>query len=365
MQRGEKIMKREIIEKLAAETGNPCVTISLNTHRTKPDYQKDRIILKNLCREAEKRVIAEFGKRDVMALLKKLALVPEETDMSLNLDSLHIFLSNKTREIVKSSLPAHKDRVEISEHFSLRPLIYAVARVEEYLVLLLSQGGTQLFQASNDHITGEVQNRCFPFGESPLFHTDRKKLSDPEAVDKMVREFLNRVDKAVVKEHNMTGQECMVICTEDNYSRLLQVADRPDIYYGYADINYNNVATHFIAAQAWKTISKLHGERVAEAVMDMKDAAAAGKVYTDLQEIYNAAKAGKGDTLIVRHDYYIPVIVKAYDKIVPVDDASLPGVIDDITSFIAWEIYSKKGKVFFADAEDLKGLGSISLKVRY
>lgn len=44
-------MKSEIIEKLSGETGHPCVTISLNTHRTKPDYQKDAFLLKNLCRE--------------------------------------------------------------------------------------------------------------------------------------------------------------------------------------------------------------------------------------------------------------------------------------------------------------------------
>jgi len=358
-------MKRESIEKLAGETGHPCVTISLNTHRTKPDYQKDAILLKNLCREAEKRVIAEFGKRGVTPLLKKLALVPEETDMSLNLDSLHIFLSNKTWEIVKSSWPAHEDRVEIGEHFSLRPLLYTVARVEEYLILLLSQGGAQLFQASNDQITGEVQNHGFPFDESPWFHTDSNKLSDPEAVDNMVREYLNRVDKAVVKEYNRTGQVCVVICTEDNYSRLLQIADRPKVYYGYAGINYNNVSNHFIAGQAWKIIGKLHRERVAEAVRKMREAVATGKVYTDLQEIYNAAKSGKGELLIVRRDYSQPVMVKAYDKIEPVDDVSLPGVIDDITSFIAWEVVSKKGKVFFTDAEDLKELGGISLKVRY
>lgn len=45
----------------------------------------------------------------------------------------------------------------------------------------------------------------------------------------------------------------MVVATEDNYSRLQQVADRPLVYSGQAPINYNNTTTHHIAKQAWKS----------------------------------------------------------------------------------------------------------------
>jgi hypothetical protein len=39
-------MKREQLEKLASEKGNPCVTISMNTHRTHPDNAEDNILHK-------------------------------------------------------------------------------------------------------------------------------------------------------------------------------------------------------------------------------------------------------------------------------------------------------------------------------
>ena len=51
---------KDQIEKLAAEKSNPCVTISLNTHRTFPENAQDEIVLKNLLKDAEKRVIDEF-----------------------------------------------------------------------------------------------------------------------------------------------------------------------------------------------------------------------------------------------------------------------------------------------------------------
>lgn len=358
-------MKKETMEKLAAVKDEICVTITLNTHRTKPDYLKDRIVLKNLCREAENRVIEETGKRPAARLLSKLAAIPEEIDYSLSLDSLHLFLSNSMTEIVRSSWPAHADTVMVSDHFALRPLIYAVTRTEEYMILLLSQGGVQLFYAINDKITEEVRNEQFPFGENPHFHTDRAKLSNPELVDNMVREFLNKIDKAVMKIWQKTGLDCVVISTEDNFSRLLQVADKPEIYAGYARINYNNTAGHFITKQAWDLIKKQHKERVSAALKETKEAVAAGRVITDLQEVYSAAKAGRGDLLITHYDYMQPVELKAYDRIEPVRDPSLPGVIEDITSLIAWEVWSGKGRVYFTYPEELKGLGDISLKVRY
>ena len=51
------------------------VSISLNTHRTFPENAQDEILLKNLLNQAEKRVIAEFGRRSETSLLEKIATV--------------------------------------------------------------------------------------------------------------------------------------------------------------------------------------------------------------------------------------------------------------------------------------------------
>ncbi|WP_223269262.1 hypothetical protein [Polaribacter sp. IC063] len=90
---------KEQLQKLMAEKNSPCVTISLDTHRTHPDNAKDEILLKNLIKEAEERVIKEFGKRPVEQLLEKMEAVSKEIDVNHNLDSLHIFLSNDTQQM--------------------------------------------------------------------------------------------------------------------------------------------------------------------------------------------------------------------------------------------------------------------------
>ncbi|HEV8080224.1 MAG TPA: hypothetical protein VGP43_05905 [Chitinophagaceae bacterium] len=358
-------MLKEKLIKLGSETNNPCLTISLNTHRTHPDNAQDSIVLKKLCKEAEGRLITAFGKRPIASLLEKLEQIPDEIDVNYNLDSLHIFLSNDTKEIIKSTWPTQDDKVHIADSFAIRPLIKAYNRSEEYLILLLSQSGVQLFEALNDTIVEEIRNDDFPFKETSHYHTDSLKISDAKAADNMVREFLSKVDKAVVKVHHQTGLNCVIICTEDNYSRLMQVADKPTIYHGYAAIDYNNTANHKIVSQAWDIIKELQRKRRTEAISEMKEAVSQGKVLTDLQEIYRAAKEGRGELLITHQDFSQAVKINDGVSFELVQDVTQPEVIDDITSNIAWDVISKKGRAVFTSQDEIKDLGHIALKVRY
>jgi hypothetical protein len=356
---------RQQLEKLVNEKNGPCVTISLNTHRTKPDNAKDGILLKNLLKDARERVISEYGKRPAAALLEKIAALEAGFDHSHNLDSLHIFLSNETREVIRTAWTVNRDAVHISDKFAVRPLIKAYNRSENYLIMLLSQSGVYLYEALNDNITSGIVEAGFPFDENPHYITESVRRSDSKQLDNMVREFLNKVDKSLVKVHNQTGLSCVVISTPDNYSRLMQVADKPGTYLGHAPINYNDFKTHTIARQGYEIIQTIQKKRRLQAIDEMKEAIAQAKVITELQDIYRAALDGRGELLIVHQDYSQAVIMQDDRSFILTDDSSGKGVIDDIISVIAWEVLSKKGRVVFTRQEELKELGKIALKTRY
>ena len=356
---------KEQLQKLATEKNTPCVTISLNTHRTHPDNAKDEVLLKNLLKEAEDRVIAEFGKRPVASLLEKLESISAEIDVNYNLDSLHLFLSNDTKEIVKSNWKTNNEGVHISDSFAVRPIIKSFNRSESYLVMLLSQSGVQLYEALNDEIIAEVRNDDFPFSENRHYNTHSDKGSDPKHLDDLVREFLNKVDKALVKVHNETDLNCVVICTENNYSRLQQVADKPSIYLGYSAMDYNKTETHQIVKQSWEIIKSQQKERRSKAIAEIKEAVAQSKVLTDLQEIFQASIDGRADLLIVHQDFSQAVLMTSDRTFELTNDRTEQNAIDDITSNIAWEVLSKKGRVFFTSQDEIKELGNIVLKTRY
>jgi hypothetical protein len=358
-------MQKEKIEKLASERGNPCVTISMNTQRTFPDNQQDVVELRKLIKEAHDHVKNEFGQHEVNNLLAKIDNLEQEIDVTYNLESIHFFLSDATTEIVKSSWPIPKNVVSVAENFLIKPLIKDFNRIEEYLILVLSQSDVRLLRAINDSIAGEIKGEDFEFADNPYFLTNLDKSSDGKQVDNMVREFFNQIDKAVVKIHNKTAMNVVVICTEKNWSRLLQVADKPSIYIGNFSINNSDSANHSIAVEAWQIVNELQEKGRAKAIQEMKKAVGEGKVITDLLDIFLAVQAGRGDLLITRDDYHQAVKMNGQYSFYPVEDVTLPGVIDDITSEIAWEVISKKGRAIFTDQEEFKSFGNIALKVRY
>ncbi len=358
-------MKYEKLKRLATERSYPCVTISMNTHRTHPDNSKDIVGLKNHLSEAKNRVIQEFGKRNVIDLLEKIESISSEIDHNYNLNSLHIFLSKKSKEIVRSPLNIQNHSVHISNSFAIKPLIKAINQTQEYYILLLSQSRVKLLYAINDAALLEISDDDFPLSENLHYISDKNKLSDGKQVDNMVREFFNKVDKAMVKITNRTGCICIVIGTEDNCSRLLQVADKPSIYSGFSDINYNDSSDQSLAAQAWLLVKELHHQSICKAVIEMKDAIGKGIAITNLSNIYKAVKEGRGDLLITHNNYSQAVKMTNGFSFEPTKDNTQPGVIDDIISEIAWEVIARDGRAIFVDQDDILTLSNISLKLRY
>ena len=356
---------KETLQQLGAERSTPCVSISLNTHRTRPDTEQDRILLKNLLKEAHDRVSKEYDKKTVDSLLKKIGAIKDEIDMNMNLDSLHIFLSNDTQEIVKSPWEASNNRVNISTQFAIRPLIKAYNRSEPYLIMVLSQKKVTLYEAVNDGILQEIKNDDFPVTKNIPATLYPEKLGDSKYVDDLTRTFFNRIDKGLVKVHQATDLNCMVVTTEDNYSKLMQVADKPNAYHGYVSVNTHKLAPHQIVKETWKFIEKLQSKRRTEAIEEVKKAISQGNVLTDLQEIYQAAIDGKGDLLVVNQNFRQAVMMNDNNSFDLIDDPTTPGAVDDITSKIAWEVISKKGRAIFTEQEELKDLGKIVLKTRY
>lgn len=356
---------RTLLQQLATEKNNPCVTISLNTHRTHPDNAQDIIVLKNLVKEAEQRVTSEFDKSKVASLLKNIETVQNDFDVNYNLDSLHIFLSNDTKEIVKTPWPVQQNTVHIAQSFSVRPLIKAYSRSEDYLIMVLSQSGVHLYEAVNDGIIREIINNDFPFTENvpPIFYPE--KTSDPKYVDDLIKNYFNAVDKALVKVHHETDLNCVVVCTVDNYSLLTQVADKPSAYAGFVPIDYNKRAPHQIVQQTWEFIQDVQQHRKQEAIKEVKEAVAQGKVITDLQEIFQAAIEGRGELLIVHNNFSQPVLMTSERTFDIAENPASPGVIEDITSNIAWEVLAKKGRTIFTTQDEIKDLGEIVLKTRY
>ncbi|WP_312186627.1 hypothetical protein [Sphingobacterium sp.] len=342
-----------------------CVTISLNTHRTHPDNLNDRIKIKNLIKEAVDRLLEKYDKREVANLIAELEHLEQEIDVNYNLESLHLFVSNTVSEVFKSSWETNQEGVHISGNFAVRPVVKEIGRQTNYLIMLLSQSGIKLYSALNGHIVEEVHNEEFPIGENRFYNTFPDKASDSKHLDDLLREYLNRVDKALIAYISEEKIMTLVFCTEDNYSKLMQVADRPSIYYGYLPIDYNNVETHQLETRAWEFMKQELERKNEDYFKELDSAIGQGLVLTDLQEIYRACQDGKGDFLLVEENFRQAVKLVSDREIEIVEDPVGKDIVEDISSLLALFIDERGGQTLYVPEIPNQELRPIALKVRY
>ncbi|ERJ58027.1 baeRF3 domain-containing protein [Sphingobacterium paucimobilis] len=352
------------LHELAEQRSEISVTLSFNTHRTHPDSAQDSIMLKNIVNEAKQSVILQFDKKKAQPILDRLDRLINQVDVRHNLESLHAFVNAESTAIVRSPWSLDKNSITIGERFAIAPLLKMANRNYEYYILVLSKNTTQVFRVIADKVIDEVKNEHFPF-ENPLFIPEAVRRSDARTVDNHVREYFNHVDKGVVELNKASGMSFLVVSLEENYTVLQQVADRKGIYLGHSAIDYNHVAPHELAKQAWDKVSQIQHQERAQAIEQLMSGVSQGRVLTDLQEIYRASINGNAELLIVHEDFQQAVTKIGEQEIKLIDKKDSSPMDYDIISAIAWNIRSKNGRVIFTQQDQLKDLGNIALLTRY
>ncbi|PCE64064.1 baeRF3 domain-containing protein [Sediminicola luteus] len=232
-----------------------CITISMPTHRVFPDTDTDKINFKNLIKEAQEKLIDRYGKREVSDVLKSLNTLTEAYDERTQLDSVHLFASATTAELVKLPLTIQNNEVIINNAFDTHYIEDVYENKKEFFILLLSQRGARLFDALNNEILSEIENDDFPIGENPFTITDPTEASNAKRMDDTAKAYFNIVDKAVQRSSRITGLQVLVISTRRNFDYLIEVSKSPVIYLGNSLKDYNNKSTPDLAKQAWNHIN--------------------------------------------------------------------------------------------------------------
>src|SRR5215472_17025285 len=153
-------MYRHDLHELQDVRTYPCLTITLPTHRTRPDNKQDPIRVKNLVTEGTNRLLGECSKRDVAPLLDRLDALVAAIDYDYTLDGLMLAVNrDMAREYV---LPfTLNERVVVDETFFTRDLVRALNHAVRYWVLSLSEQSTRLFAATRDDLE-EITSGGFP-----------------------------------------------------------------------------------------------------------------------------------------------------------------------------------------------------------
>jgi len=354
----------QTLKKVKDVSGNCCVTILLNTHRTLPDNEKDPLVLKNLIKEASNRLPQECNPQVASVIGGKLNALAATIDHRRNLESLAIFVNEQIEEYTRLPI-AVEDRVSIGNNFATRDIIRALYKDKEYYVLVLSRDKARLIEAFNDKVVQEVEG-LFPVENSFLQPSQRAEAAIGSRQTSLQQEFFNIVDKQLVEVAKQNPWP-VLICTESsNYPQYLKVADRKEIIVGHLEGNRMEEKAHHIIEAAWPIVLQIRKDNIRARTQELEIAAGTGKLLIDFNDIWQAVNHGRGKTLFVQQDYFQPArLVNGTIELVPDGPGDRTGVVDDIIDDMIDINMQYGGDCVFLSGDELKKYQGLVLTTRY
>jgi hypothetical protein len=353
------------LKELKAAGADTCITVILNTHRTLPDNQKDRIHLKNLVKEAENRLLAGESKREAAKLITRLNELADRVDHRMNQDSLILFVNDRFSEYTRLPIGV-SDRVVIGPAFSVRDLARARQLDTAYYVLVLSRDKARLIEAFNDTLV-EEKGGPFPIENTLPGPVDREEPSNASRQRNLVAEFFNRVDKAVNELRKQKPLPVLICSEEENYHEYLKIADeKHSLFEMFLSRSRQTEKAQAIVSEAWELVCDHTKRKNLGRREELQQAVSAGKFLGDVNEIRRGIPEGRIQTLFIESDLFRPAVIEEeYVIDVSPSEKNRPGLIDDIFEELTARILDSGGDVVFLDKGELKKYNGFGAITRY
>lgn len=351
------------LKKLKEVTSDCCVTIILQTHRTRPDNEKDPIVLKNLAKEAETRLIADYDRKLAAAIVVKINKLANTIDHSYNQESLILFVNENIAEFIRLPVQVH-NRVVVDKTFATRDLVRALHRESAYYVLTLSRNKARLIEAFNDKVVSEIKDG-FPMENTYLVPVQAGEAAIANRQTSLIVEFFNQVDKQLNAVHKVNPLQVIIATEESNYSEYLKVADRKEIIVAHLNGSRDEEKANHIVDAAWPIMKQFNSEKNHQRLSELAAALSSGHFITDFNEIWKAIEEGRSKTLFVKEGYFQPARLEN-NTIELISPASTKQAnVDDIIDEMIEKSFSYGGDAVFISGEGLQKFQGLVLVTRY
>lgn len=354
---------REVLRKADGVRAEGCVTITMNTHRTRPDNLQDPILLKQLIKTAEARLTRDHAPKLAKAVLAKLNAMAGGIDHEHNKEGLVLFAGTGFAELVKLSVPVI-DRVTVDDSFATRDLLRALHQEAEYYVLWLNRVQARLVHALNGKVEGEVKSG-FPVRNHIGGPVPAKEQDDRDQTV-LIKEYFNRVDKALVKVINEQPLPVVLASESRNADHYRRIADKKEFIKASFNPTHDDITPLHLVEGAWKAYAPVVKAQYDSRVDALDKAVSAGRLITDHNDIWRALQEGRGGTLFVKQGLFQPaVLTDGHIELLPDRERDRKGAVDDIIDEMIEKNKRCGGGAVFVSGDDLNGYKGLALVTRY
>ncbi len=311
---------RDDLKELMQDASPWCVSMYMPAHRVTQKTEEDHIRLKNLMKEAERKL------NEVGVPPRELSTEPIERmleDRSFwqhQSDGLAVFFSQSLFRAYRLPL-AFDELVTVTDRFHVKPVLPLLTGDGRFYIPALSQNDIRLFQCTRYSI-GEIPLKDMPTSleealkyehqEKQLqFHTGApggaggrpaqyhgQGVGTDDERDRILR-FCRVIDKGL-QELLPDEQAPMVIAATETLVPIFKEASSyPRITARFVPGNPEHTPPEELHAKAWEIVEPLFQQELQERISTYHEVAGTGQGSADLSEVVKASHHGRTDVLFV------------------------------------------------------------------
>lgn len=362
-----------LIKDMVDEGGQTCVSIVIPTHRLGQNWKSDRLQIHKAIISAD----VALQKRSVI-FSREIDSLFQQIDFKKNREGIGIFVSPHIKKLVSFPFPVTQ-KVIVNKFFHLHDLIYIENYRRTFYLLDLSKKEVHLFKGMMDHLE-EISDENFPKklkdnyeynkpsrSNSGTGYAHEKEVEKDKSILNQVRlkSLFKGIDK-IISQYLTTQDTPLILCgpTKDTAAYRSVTKHTPNIITSMSD-NYKGTSIHDLAVLAWLQIRTFIDEQKMKLVNEFKEKLGERLGVYDLEQVWSAAKAGRGLMLLVEKDYAKSAYITT-DNMLFLQDPRDKGVrYYNVVEEIISTVLSKNGEVIVLEKDALKNYGGIALMLRY
>jgi len=348
-------LTHDVLWRLLAHQGSPCLSLFQPTHRHHPGNQQDPIRFRNLVKEIEASLRRRYSAQDASAVLEPFhALAGDHAFWSHTLDGLAIFATPAMFEAYGLQRPVAELAV-VAESFHVKPVIRFLQSADRYQVLGLSGASVRLFDGTRDTLDEIALAPGIPRTLTDALGTDRTEPhvamrshgegpgrgrvfhgrgATKDEVQGDTERFFRVVDRGAREQHSRpSGLPLLLAALRQHQSLFRQVSHNPFLVEQAIDINPATVAPEDLRVRAWNAVAPAHATRLRTPAEQFLEAESRGRGTRALHDAAVAVTSGRVAHLLIDADRQIPGTFDGSTgrvSLATLDDPDIDDLLDDL-----------------------------------
>lgn len=359
---------------LAAHSEPPCLSLYQPTHRHHPGNQQDPLRFRHLVQELEQSLEKQYPADKVRSLLEPFEELGRDRDFwNHTLDGIAVLGAPGLFQVYVLQRPVPELAVA-ADSFHTKPLRRFLQSADRFQVLGLSRHEVKLFEGNRDSLDEvelapdvprtitealgdeltEPHQTVASYGGTNLGSSMRHGHGGKkDEVDIDADRFFRAVDQAVLQHHSRPSDLPLLLAAlPEHHGIFHQISKNPFLLGEGIKIHPDALPLDELREKAWQVFEPQYQSRLAKLADEFALAKLKGLGLEKLQEIAEAAVAGRITTLLVEADREIGGRLDAGTGRIQMDDLSHPE-LDDLLDDLGELVSSKGGNVVVVPSKQM------------